>query len=30
MRNGYGFSAVPLGKRLAGITSGTLAVSVCG
>ena len=28
MRNGYGFSAMPLGKHLAGIMSGTLAMSV--
>jgi hypothetical protein len=28
MWNGYGFSAMPLGKHLAGIMSGTLAMSV--
>lgn len=28
MRDGYGFSAMPLVKRFARITSGTLAVSV--
>ena len=28
MRNGYGFSAMPLGEHLAGIMSGTLAMSV--
>jgi hypothetical protein len=27
MRNGYGFSAMPLGKHPAGIMSGTLAMS---
>jgi hypothetical protein len=27
MRNGYGFSAIPLGKHLAGIMSGTLAMN---
>jgi len=30
MRNGYGFSAMPLGKHPAGIMSGTLAMSVRG
>ena len=28
MRNGYGYSAVPLGEYPAGIMSGTLAMSV--
>ena len=28
MRNGYGFSAMPLGEYLAGIMSGMLAMSV--
>ncbi len=27
LRSGYGFSAMPLGKHLAGIMSGTLAMS---
>jgi len=30
MRNGYGFFAMPLGEHLAGIMSGTLAMSVRG
>ena len=30
MRNGYGFFAMPLGEHLAGIMSGTLAMSAWG